>query len=498
MSESVYAWLAISIYVCLGLGVAALAKRQLGQGMNEFFLANRQLGGFVSAMSYAATTYSAFMMVGLAGLTYKMGVGALGFELTYLCGLVLVVFFGPRFWLVGRRYDYLTHAQLLADRYESRAVGIVAALLCLIFLIPYAAIQLMGIGYLVSVISKGAISLMTAMILATSIAIVWSNIAGLRSVAWTDALQALIMLITSIWVLFLVVDKGFGGFNAFFEQMEQQTPRLLAGAGLFKFNVFFGLALPWLFFPLSNPQVSQRLFVPKSVKAFKQMIGGFLIFGFIYTLVSIFWGFSARLLIPGLKEADLATPSLLALPVVPGIIVVIVMVGILSAAISTIDSILLSLSSMCARDIVKNGLHAEISEKTELIVGKLIIPVLAAVFLLFAFWAVGKSGFAFMIAPLSAAASAGLLMAVPAIIGAFFWKRATAAGALGSMIGGAATVLLLQLTGYKPLGMWPGVWGLAVCLILYVAISLLTVAPMRKAEDFIGYINQNLSKYKFV
>ncbi|MBW2480461.1 MAG: sodium:solute symporter family protein [Deltaproteobacteria bacterium] len=466
--------------------------------MNEFFLANRQLGGFVSAMSYAATTYSAFMMVGLAGLTYKMGVGALGFELTYLCGLVLVVFFGPRFWLVGRRYDYLTHAQLLADRYESRAVGIVAALLCLIFLIPYAAIQLMGIGYLVSVISKGAISLMTAMILATSIAIVWSNIAGLRSVAWTDALQALTMLITSIWVLFLVVDKGFGGFNAFFEQMEQQTPRLLAGAGLFKFNVFFGLALPWLFFPLSNPQVSQRLFVPKSVKAFKQMIGGFLIFGFIYTLVSIFWGFSARLLIPGLKEADLATPSLLALPVVPGIIVVIVMVGILSAAISTIDSILLSLSSMCARDIVKNGLHAEISEKTELIVGKLIIPVLAAVFLLFAFWAVGKSGFAFMIAPLSAAASAGLLMAVPAIIGAFFWKRATAAGALGSMIGGAATVLLLQLTGYKPLGMWPGVWGLAVCLILYVAISLLTVAPIRKAEDFIGYINQNLSKYKFV
>ncbi|MGD8521049.1 MAG: sodium:solute symporter family protein [Desulfobacterales bacterium] len=498
MSESVYAWLAILIYVCLGLGVAVLAKRQLGQGMTEFFLANRQLGGFVSAMTYAATTYSAFMMVGLAGLTYKIGVGALGFELTYLCGLVLVVFFGPRFWLVGRRFDYLTHAQLLADRYESRAVGLVAAVLCLIFLIPYAAIQLMGIGYLVSVISKGAISLVAAMILATLIAIVWSNIAGLRSVAWTDALQALIMLITSIWVLYLVVHKGFGDFNAFFQKMEKEIPHLLAGAGLFKFNVFFGLALPWLFFPLSNPQVSQRLFVPKSVTAFKQMIGGFLIFGFIYTLVSIFWGFSARLLVPGLKEADLATPSLLALPIIPGIIVVIVMVGILSAAISTIDSILLTLSSMCARDIVKNGLHVRISDKSELIIGKLIIPLLAVIFFLFAFWAVGKSGFAFMIAPLSAAASAGLLMAVPAIIGAFFWKRATAAGALSSMIVGAGVVLFLQLTGYKPLGLWPGVWGLIVCLILYMVVSLLTVAPQKKAEDFIGYIEKNLAKYKFL
>jgi len=498
LNESMSAWSTILIYVCLGIGVAVLAKRQLGRGMTEFFLANRQLGGFVSAMTYAATTYSAFMMVGLAGLTYKVGVGALGFELTYLGGLVLVVFFGPRFWLVGRRYDYLTHAQLLADRYDSRAVGIVAALLCFIFLIPYAAIQLMGIGYLVSVISNGHISLIVAMGLAILIAIVWSYIAGLRSVAWTDALQATIMLITSVWVLCLVVNKGFGGFSAFFQQMEQEVPYLLAGAGLFKFNVYFGLALPWLFFPLSNPQVSQRLFVPKSVTAFKQMIGGFLIFGLLYTLVSILWGFAARLLVPGLIDADLATPSLLALPFIPGVIVIVVMVGIFSAAISTIDSILLSLSSMCVRDIVKNGFKADISENSELVVGKSIIPMLAVIFFLFAFWASGKTGFAFMIAPLSAAASAGLLMAVPAIIGAFFWKRATAAGALSSMIGGAAVVLLLQLTGYKPLGLWPGVWGFIICLILYIAVSLLTVAPVEKADDFIGYIEKNLAKYKFL
>ncbi len=156
MSESLFVWLAILVYIAIGIAVAVLARRKLGTGINEFFLANRQVGGFVSALTYAATTYSAFMMVGLAGLTYKLGVGALGFELTYLCGLVLVVFFGPRFWLVGRKFDYLTHAQLLMDRYQSRAVGIVAAVLCLVFLIPYAAIQLMGIGYLLAGVSKGA------------------------------------------------------------------------------------------------------------------------------------------------------------------------------------------------------------------------------------------------------------------------------------------------------------------------------------------------------
>ncbi len=498
MSSAAYAWLTIGIYVAIGIFVAVLARKKMGVGMSEFFLANRQLGGIVSALTYAATTYSAFMMVGLAGLTYKLGVGALGFEMTYLGGLVLVVFFGPRFWLVGRRFNYLTHAELLADRYENRAVGAFAAVLCLVFLIPYAAIQLMGIGYLISVVSEGAITFITAMTIAAVLAVIWSNAAGLRSVAWTDALQAALMILTSIITLCFVVYRGFGGFEEFFGRLNREVPQLLAGPGLFKFNVFFGLALPWLFFSLSNPQVSQRLFVPNSVKAFKQMIGGFLVFGFIYTIVSVLWGFSARLMIPDLKDADLATPSLLALPIIPKLIAIIVMVGILSAAISTIDSILLSLSSLLTRDVLNKGFNLNISEKSELRIGKIAIPIMAVIFFVFAYWASGKSGLAFMIAPLSAAASAGLLMSVPAIIGAFFWRRATAAGALSSMIAGAVVVLTLQVTGYKPLGLWPGVWGLVASLILYVGVSLLTDAPAKKAQDFIGYLEEELPKYRFI
>jgi SSS family solute:Na+ symporter len=498
VSASTYGWLTIVIYIVAGILVAALARKKLGAGMTEFFLANRQLGGFVSALTYAATTYSAFMMVGLAGLTYKLGVGALGFELTYLGGLVLVVFFGPRFWLVGHKYDYLTHAQLLADRYESRAVGILAAILCLVFLIPYAAIQLMGIGYLLSVVSEGAISFMAAMIIATFLALIWSNIAGMRSVAWTDAFQALIMIVTSVFTLWVVVQRGFGGFTPFFERINEEIPQLLAGPGLFQFNVFLGLSLPWLFFSLSNPQVSQRLFIPKSVRAFKQMIGGFLVFGLIYTLVSVLWGFSAKLLIPDLKDADLATPSLLALPIVPKLIAIIVMVGILSAAISTIDSILLSLSALCTRDVLKPAFGAEITDGAELRIGKMIIPVLAIVFFLFAYWAAGKSGLGFMIVPLSTASAAGLLMAVPAIVGGFFWRRATAAAALSSMSVGAVLILILQLTGWKPLGMWPGVWGFIVCVLLYVGVSMVTTAPAQKAESFIGYLEETLPKHNFI
>ena len=500
MSLAFWTWLAIAIYIVAGLAIALMARRQTGAGISEFFLASRSVGGFVSALSYSATTYSAFMMIGLAGLTYFSGVGALGFELTYLTGMFMAVFFLPRFWLAGRKYGYISPMELLSDRYQSKGVGATVAILALVFLVPYGAVQLMGVGYLVGGMSQGAVPVIGGIVVATLCAIAWSNIAGLRSVAWTDAFQALLMLVTSAVVLGVVV-SALGGLGAFVGKIEAAAPGLLTvptAKGAWSLNMFIGLALPWFFFLISNPQVSQRMFIPGSVAAMKQMLGGFLVFGFIYTLISVLWGFGAILLVPGLENSDLATPTLLALPIIPTALAIVVMIGIMAAAISTIDSILLTLSSVWVRDIHKGLINPRVSELAELYIGKLVIPVMALVAFVFAWWAAGQSGLAFMIAPLSSAASAGLLMAVPTIFGAFFWKRATAAGAIVSCIVGAVVVLVLQVTGWKPLGWWPGCWGIVVCLPLFIGVSLATKPPAAKAEEFMGYLSSKLKEGNFI
>jgi SSS family solute:Na+ symporter len=262
--------------------------------------------------------------------------------------------------------------------------------------------------------------------------------------------------------------------------------------------MFVGLALPWFFFSISNPQVSQRFFIPASVKAMRQMMGGFLVFGFFYTLIAVLWGFGARMLVPGLSNADMATPTLLAMSFVPKALALVAMIGIVAAAVSTIDSILLTLSSVWARDIYRGVLNPRATEARELRMGQWVIPVMAVVALVFAWQASSKSGLDFMIAPLSAAASAGLLMVVPSIFGAFFWKRATAAASVASIVSGAALVLILQVTGAKPLGWWPGVWGLVLCTVVFVAVSFVTRAPTAKAEEFLGYLSEKLSSGKHV
>lgn len=485
--QDLHIYTAITIYFVLGTLVAFYARRGLGRGLVDFFLANRAVNGIVAALTYSATTYSAFMLVGLAGFTYVGGVGAWGFELIYLSGLILVAIFGPRFWLAGKKYNYLTPAELLGDRYGSKTLEVVAAVASIIFLIPYSAVQLIGIGTLLEGMSGGAIPYMAGLVIGILVAIAWAMIGGMRSVAWTDSLQALIMIIVSTLSVYFVVYRGFGNFGELFSVLEADYPSWLAvpGPGFFNINTFIGLCLPWFFFSLSNPQVSQRLFIPRSLTHLRTMLRGFLVFGFIYTLISILWGFSARVLLPDLPNGDLATPMLLASGVVPAGISLVVMLGIMAAAISTINSIILTLSSMVSRDVF-GRLFPKLDENIQLLLGKIFVPLFALAVFLFASLRLG------LIAVLSVASSAGLLVTVPALVGAFFWQRGTAPAALSSIIIGGVVALWLQFTGLKPLGWWPGVWSGIVATVLFIGISLVTSPPGEKAEQFISYIRRAL------
>ncbi len=486
--SATYVWWGIAIYIVMSIFIAYLSRSEKQVNMEGYFLGNRKMNGFVSALSYSATTYSAFMMVGLAGLTYRGGVGALGFEIIYFMGVTLVAFFGPRFWIVGKKFGYVTPSEMLGDRYDDKRVAAIISISSCIFLIPYSAVQLAGVGYLLEGITNGEISFTTGAILATILALIFTYISGIRSVMWTDSLQALVMIVSSSLVVILLVNT-LGGFGSFFNVLRTSHPDSLTvpGNGYFSFPTFLSLTIPWIFFSLSNPQVSQRLYMPSSLGSLRKMLLGFLVFGFIYTIVSVMWGYSAILLFPGLENPDVATPNLLSSVHVPIVLGVIVMVSIMAAAISTIDSILLTLSSLFARDVYGMSSKAK-NEQQQLKVGKFVIPVIAIL----------AYGFAEMqldlIAVLSVASSAGLIVVVPAIIGAFFWKRGTATGVMCSVTISGLVVILLEAMKYKPFGYGSGVWGLLLSVVLFVGVSLATRPPEKKANEFLTYLKNELSK----
>lgn len=103
-----------------------------------------------------------------------------------------------------------------------------------------------------------------------------------------------------------------------------------------------------------------------------------------------------------------------------------------------------------------------------------------------------------LFAILSVASSAGLLVMVPALMGTFYWKRGTAAGAIISIVVGGTIAAWFQFGGLRPLGIWPGIWSGITATILFIVVSLLTKPPQQKATDFIDFVNDSLDEKKII
>jgi SSS family solute:Na+ symporter len=482
-------WAVIAVFAAFGFVIAVYAARANSGTAGDYYIGGRDIGGMVAGLSYAATTYSAFMLVVLTGLTYRGGIGALGFELIYFAGLSLLVIFAPRFWLVGKRWGFISPAEMIGARYGSPGVARAMAVVSTVFLLPYCTTQMAGIGLLLSGVTGGGISLFQAVATGAALAMVWALLAGLRSVAWTDAAMSFVMLVSGLLAVAFAV-AALGGPAEFLGALQADHAEWLRvpGPGLWSLPTFIALSLPWFFFTLSNPQVSQRLFILRDFRAMRRMILWVMGFGFIFTLVAVIWGLAALQLAPDIPNTSMATPALLSSGVIPTWVVLFLIVGILSAAISTLDSIALTVGAMIARDVVPS--MESHSDARQIFSGRLVI---VAVVLFASYFALEQAAIVDQLAALSAA---GLMVSVPPIVGAFFWRRGTAAGALAAIGGGGAVAVWLAI--FQGISVFNPVLPFAVggmSAALFIAVSLFT-KPRSNALDFQSEIADQLTHHR--
>ncbi len=409
----------LSTYLGLGTAVALIVHRSK-QTQDEFYLGGRRFSGVLSSLTYAATTYSAFMMVGLVGLAFASGIGAMIFELTYLAGTVILLsIYGKRLWLMSKEKGIISPADLFTDRYGSPTGGI-SAIIALVALIPYTASQVIGISIVFEM--YGGISFTAAVAIAVGTIALWASIGGLRGVAITDAIQGVFMVVVAVLAVVLS-HKEFGGFhfdtfpNAFWTPIH-----------------FINLTLPWFFFALTNPQVLQRIFIPRDRHSLNRMILLFTVFGILYTCIVCFIGFAARYAHETGRLAAIAGRDNVINAVMDSLarwIALPIAFSIIFAAVSTANSIILTLSSMVQRSIT--------GKNSRLWIGKLLILGLSLAVLLFS---LTRPGY---IVELSVSSSAILLCFLPLIFGLFHWKRGGRITAIVTLCGGSAAALIFHL-----------------------------------------------------
>jgi SSS family solute:Na+ symporter len=350
----------LAFYLVLGTILAVLYRKRISElTEKEYYIAGGRLGGFLSSMTYAATTYSAFMIVGLVGFAYSTGVGSLGFELAYFIStLAILTVFAPRVWMLSRRRGWVTPGDMLADLLGSRSIAVTASALYLIALIPYASAQLKGIGEAIAGLAHSTSWYAYGVIIGLAVMLVWSLVAGIWSVAVTDALQGLWMIAAATLFLAWVAWRVHQAVSLPRATELLESNGLLGLSKFWRPEVMLAFTLPWIFFAVTNPQVVQRLYMPKDEKSLKNMIRWFGIFGFYYTLVVVLIGLLARSgsltgIFPIVKNKDEVTPTLLYLanPALSAI----VFTSIVAAAVSTADSILLTLAGSASKDLDPKG-----------------------------------------------------------------------------------------------------------------------------------------------
>ncbi len=436
--------IALLIYAVIGTAIAILAKKSVISD-EDYFVAGRNVSGIVAALTYAATTYSAFMMVGLVGLTYISGVGALGFELYYLVGtLLLLSYYAPKIWKMGKENGFVSPGDLIASRYGKTTAKILV-LLVSIALIPYTSIQFVSISFLLG----NSMSFEAGVALSAVIIALWALLGGLRSVAWTDAVFGIFMLSMAVAAVLCAFSM-----NPAPNDFSKLGELLYVPNSFWTPVTFISYTLPWFFFALTNPQVVQRVFVPKDEKSLRRMVVLFGLFGLIYTILVTLLGLQLRLLteageFPKLTNRDLVTPTFLSL--IPEWLGVLIALSIFAAAITTANSIVLTLSSMFTRDLLRSR---------SVLAGRIFVVAITAAVAIFA---IQKPNY---IVDLAVMSSTILLCQLPLILGIFHFKKVGSLTAILTLIAGFSIAIALYYTK-ATLGVPISVWVLLVSFTVF-------------------------------
>ena len=448
--------------------------------MTDYFVGSRSTSAIVLFLTMTATNFSAFTVFGFAGAGWQSGYAfypIMAFGTGFMA--LTFVLIGRPVQQLGKTYGLITPPELVAQLTGSKGLRLLFFLVMTVFTLPYLAMQPMAAGYALE--SLLGIPYFVGAALITAIMLVYTFLGGFRGVAWTDTFQGG-MMITLLLVAVTWIASRFGGLTSAHAAVATPLPALFARPGLdglYSPGMWFGYMALWFLCDPMFPQLFQRFYAGRDARALTTTMTLYpLLTGFLF-LLPVTIGVLGRLSYPQLPvgtSPDQILPLMLSLHV-PPVIEALVLTAALAALMSTLDSQLLTLSSMFARDVceplrdrfVGGSSKPTSSERAALPnwVGKGFVVALAMIGLAIAarppasFLAIATQTFT------------GLAVLFPTVIAALYWKRMTAWAGIGSILVGEGLVVAAYFKVLPTFGTLPVIPILAISTVMLLAIGLI-------------------------
>jgi len=469
----------IFAYLFFILFLGSWAGRGRERSIVEYIAASRSLGFVIMYFLMGGAIFSAFAYLGGPGWAYSKG-GAAFYILGY-CALGLVPWWlwGPRALRAGKRFQYVTQAQLFSDRFQSKALSVIIAVVSVLAFIQYITLQMKGCAYVFEVASEGRIPFWAGALIAYLVVLIYVFYAGLRGVAWTNVFQGAFMVVTA-WVLGLYLTYHlYGGPSEMFRQIAQANPtHLLVGPGTKMSFAAFASALLVSVLGFSMwPHLFMKAYTAKSERVLKQTIVLYPTFA-IFLIPVLFIGFAGIMQVKPdeLGAPDRILPWMFSHMQFHPIAVGLVLAAALAAAMSTQDTITHAAGSIFAQDFVEVLKKEKHSDREATLWVRISVVCFGAVSYMVAIFG-GQTLVALLLG-----AYGSIVQLLPLAAATFFWPRATKAGAICGILAGVLYnyAILFKIIP-KFWDIHAGIQGLVLNFIVLIVVSLLT-RPMDRVH----------------
>lgn len=493
--------IAIIAYLALVLGIGIVFSKQ-NKTTGDFYLGGRKLGPFVTAMSAEASDMSSWLLLGLPGVAYATG---LADAFWTAAGLAIGTYIN---WLIVakrlRKYtvackDSTTLPVFFSNRYrdDKRILSALAAIVIIVFFIPYTASGFAACGKLFS--SLFGIDYFAAMLLSAVVIVCYTALGGFLAASTSDFLQSIVMTIA----IFVVLGYGFATAGGAGNVME--NAQSLAGyfsltsihdaatgtAGSYGVITIFSM-LAWGLGYFGMPHVLLRFMAIEDAAKLKLSRRIASVWVVISLGVAIFIGIVGNAMSKVGVIGSLDDPETIVIAIATAIsqhgvlaalVAGLILAGILAATMSTADSQLLAASSSVSENLIKEIFFKNMSEKAAMVIARVSVVVISIIAI---FIARDPNSSVFEIVSF---AWAGFGAAFgPTMLLALFWKRSNKWGALSGMLVGGVMIFVWKFL-IRPMG---GAWNIyellpafIVALVVNVVVSMLTPAPTQDmVEEF--------------
>lgn len=210
-------WLFIFVFLywsyCIFWGIKGA---QSAKTASDYFIAGRSISMWVFVLAATATSFSGWTFMGHPALVWRDGI-PYGYASFYALTIPFTgVIFLKRQWLLGKRYGFVTPGEMYSSYFNSNAIRYLTVLVALVFSVPYLGVQLRASGFLFNVLTNGLFDVNTGMILLSAVVIIYVALGGLRSVAYVDTAQCILLAVGIVAIGFVTLNY-VGGWSALTE-----------------------------------------------------------------------------------------------------------------------------------------------------------------------------------------------------------------------------------------------------------------------------------------